>query len=200
MNELNLEARLMEWMHTAVSHLIDTTLQRGHAAWCDQDYDFVCPSNTNYPFQWFCDSCFHAIVLSHLDPVRAESELTSLLANQQPSGLVPHVAFWQREAFEERLGDYSIAYRPPYFSDCMQPPLLAEAVAAVAARGRGEPFLREVLPAVRRYFDWLHDVRAPDDDGLVALLQAAQTGPDRAPKFHGYLRGPRGKPPVCDPA
>ena len=187
MNELNLEAARVERMRVAVTNLYASNRQRGHATWCDQDYDFVCPSKTTYPFQWFWDSCFHAIVLSHLDPVRAESELTSLLANQQPSGLVPHVAFWQREAFEERLGDYSIAYSTPYFSDCMQPPLLAEAVAAVAARGRGEPFLREVLPAVRRYFDWLHDVRDPDDDGLVAVLQADETGLDESPKFDDYL-------------
>jgi glycogen debranching enzyme len=187
MNKQNEEAARLETMRAAVSDLYDRNRQRGHAAWCDRDYDFVCPSMTTYPFQWFWDSCFHAIVLSHLDPVRAESELTCLLANQQPDGLIPHVTFWQREAFEERLADYSIAYRTPYFSDCMQPPLLAEAIAAVAARGRGEAFLREVLPAARRYFDWLHDVRDPDDDGLVAVLQADETGLDESPKFDDYL-------------
>src|SRR2546428_12761528 len=168
MNELNLEAARVERMRAAVSNLYGTNRQRGHAAWCDQDYDFVCPSKTNYPFQWFWDSCFHAIVLSHLDPVRAESELTSLLANQQPNGLVPHVAFWQREAFEERLGDYSIAYSTPYFSDCMQPPLLAEAAPARAARGRGAPLLRGGLAGGRRHFDSLRDVRAPAHGGAVA--------------------------------
>ena len=98
-----------------------------------------------------------------------------------------HVIFWQREAYKDRPADYSIAYRTPYLSDCIQPPLLAEAVAAVAARGRGEAFLREVLPAVRRYFDWLHDVRDPDDDGLIAVLQADETGLDESPKFDEYL-------------
>ena len=182
-----LEADRVHRMRAAVTNLYASNRQRGYAAWCDRDYDFVCPSMTTYPFQWFWDSCFHAIVLSHLDPVRAESELLSLLANQQPDGLVPHVTFWQGETFEERLADYSIAHRTPYFSDCMQPPLLAEAVAAVAARGRGEPFLRQVLPAVRRYFDWLRDVRDPDNDGLVAVLQADETGLDESPKFDDYL-------------
>jgi glycogen debranching enzyme len=187
MNEENQDAIRLERMRTAVSSLYARNRQRGYAAWCDRDYDFVCPSKTTYPFQWFWDSCFHAIVLSHLDSVRAESELTSLLANQQPDGLVPHVIFWQREAFEERLAAYSIAYRTPYFSDCMQPPVLAEAIAAVAARGRRETFLREVLPAARRYFDWLHTVRDPDGDGLVAVLQADETGLDESPKFDEYL-------------
>jgi glycogen debranching enzyme len=177
----------LQRMREAVSGLYARNRQRGHADWCGRDFDFVCPSKTTYPFQWFWDSCFHAIVLSHLDTERAESELTSLLANQQPDGLVPHVTFWQREAFEERLADYSIAYRTPYFSDCMQPPALAEAIAAVAARGRGEPFLSEVLPAARRYFDWLLNVRDPDRDGLIAVLQADETGLDESPKFDDYL-------------
>ena len=180
-------AERLEKMRAAVRDLYDRNRQRGHAPWCDKDYDFVCPSKTTYPFQWFWDSCFHSIVLSHIDPERGESELRSLLSNQQPDGLIPHVTFWQREAFEVRLADYNIAYRTPYFSDCMQPPVLAEAIAAVAARGRGVPFLREVLPAARRYFDWLHDVRDPDDDGLIAVLQADETGLDESPKFDEYL-------------
>jgi glycogen debranching enzyme len=187
MSERDPEADRLEAMRTAVRGVYDRNRQRGHAAWCDRDYDFVCPSAVTYPFQWFWDSCFHAIVLSHLDPVRAESELTSLLANQWPDGLISHVTFWQREVYEERLADYSIAYRTPYLSDCMQPPLLAEAVAAVAARGRGEAFLREVLPDVRRYFDWLRDVRDPDRDGLIAVIQADETGLDESPKFDAYL-------------
>jgi len=109
MNEQNEQAGRLERMREAVSDLYARNRQRGHAAWCDRDFDFVCPSKTTYPFQWFWDSCFHAIVLSHLDPVRAESELTSLLANQQPDGLVPHVTFWQREEFEVRLAGCPLA-------------------------------------------------------------------------------------------
>lgn len=187
MSHATLDAARLERMRAAVRALYERNRQRGHAAWCDRDYDFVSPSGTTYPFQWFWDSCFHAIVLSHLDPVRAESEIASLLANQQPDGFVAHVTFWQREAYEDRLARYSIAYRTPYLSDCIQPPVLAEAVAAVAARGRGDAYLREVLPAVQRAFDWLRDVRDPDGDGLIAVLQADETGLDQSPKFDAYL-------------
>jgi glycogen debranching enzyme len=164
--------------------------QQGTAPWCGLEYDFVCPSTGTYPFQWFWDSCFHAIVLSHLDIERAKSEITSLLANQQPDGLVSHVTFWQRERYEEMLSTYAIAYRTPYLSDCMQPPLLAEAVMAVAGRGAGLGFIRQVLPAVRRYYDWLDRVRDPDQDGLIAVLQADETGLDHTPKFDEYLGVP----------
>src|SRR5450759_3231587 len=120
MTEPNAEAVRLERMRAAVRALYAGNRQRGHAAWCDRDYDFVCPSGTTYPFQWFWDSCFHAIVLSHLDPVRAESELTNLLANQQPDGFIAHVTFWQRELHLDRLPDYNIAYRTPYLSDEIQ--------------------------------------------------------------------------------
>jgi hypothetical protein len=160
--------------------LYERNRQRGRAAWCGLDYDFVCPSASTYPFQWFWDSCFHAVVLAHIDVERARGELVSLLANQQQDGFVAHVTFWQRERYEKLLSTYDIAYRTPHLSDCMQPPLLAEAIAAVAANGGR---IDDLVPKAVRYYDWLHAVRDPDDDGLVAVLQADETGLDQCPKF-----------------
>ena len=176
-----------ERMRESVRALYDRNRQRGHAAWCGYDYDFVCPSMGTYPFQWFWDSCFHTVALSHVDPERARSEVRSLLKNQQPDGFVAHVTFWQREAFEEMLKTYSIAYRTPYLSDCIQPPVLAEAVQAAARGAGGRAFLDEVLPKVRRYFDWLDRVRDPDRDGLIATLQPDESGLDHTPKYDAYL-------------
>ena len=176
-----------ERMRESVRALYDRNRQRGHAAWCGYDYDFVCPSMGTYPFQWFWDSCFHTVALSHVDPERARSEERSLLRNQQPDGFVAHVTFWQREAFEEMLKTYSIAYRTPYLSDCIQPPVLAEAVQAAARGAGGRAFLDEVLPKVRRYFDWLDRVRDPDRDGLIATLQPDESGLDHTPKYDAYL-------------
>ena len=170
-----------------VDALYSRNRQQGTAAWCGLEYDFVCPSTGTYPFQWFWDSCFHAIVLTHIDIQRAAMEIVSLLSNQSPDGLVSHVTFWQRERYEEMLKTYSIAYRTPYLSDCIQPPLLAEAVSAIAHRGAGLDFVRLILPKVRRYYDWLDRVRDPDRDGLIAVLQADETGLDHTPKFDEYL-------------
>ena len=174
-------------MKAAVGVLYERNRQRGRAEWCGHEYDFVCPSTGTYPFQWFWDSCFHTVALAHLDPARARSEVRSLLRNAQPDGFVAHVTFWQREAYEEMLKTYSIAYRTPYLSDCIQPPVLAEAVAAAAQGDGGDAFLAEILPAVRRYFDWLHRVRDPDRDGLIATLQPDESGLDHTPKYDAYL-------------
>jgi hypothetical protein len=174
-------------MTEAVRSLYVRNRQQGVAPWCGLAYDFVCPSMGTYPFQWFWDSCFHAIVLSHFDRERARQEIRSLLANAQPDGFVGHVTFWQRERFEALLATYSIAYRTPYLSDCIQPPVLAEAVAAAADGPGGEAFLAEVLPRVRRYYEWLDANRDPDRDGLIATLQPDESGLDHTPKYDAYL-------------
>ncbi len=174
-------------MTERVKALYDRNRQKGIAPWCGHDYDFVCPSTGTYPFQWFWDSCFHAIVLARYDMERARSEIRSLLKNQPDDGFVGHVTFWQREAFEEMLKEYSIAYRTPYLSDCIQPPLLAEALFAITRGEGGRAVLDELLPKVRRYYDWLDRMRDPDRDGLIAILQPDESGLDHIPKYDGYL-------------
>lgn len=176
-----------ERMRSLVEGLYQRNRQQGVAAWCGKAYDFVCPSSGTYPFQWFWDSCFHAVALSHLDVRRARSEVRGLLANQQPDGFIGHVTFWQRERYEEMLATYSIAYRTPYLSDCIQPPVLAEAAQAAAKGEGGKEFLLEVVPRLRRYFDWVDQARDPDQDGLIATLQPDESGLDHTPKYDGYL-------------
>lgn len=165
--------------------VLDRDRQQGVADWSGEAYDFVCPSHITYPFQWFWDSCFHAIALSHVDPTRARSEVAGLLTNQADDGSIPHVILWQRDRYEAAVHTYAIAFRSRWLSDQMQPPLLAEAVRAVA--GLDDAYLIEVLPAVQRYYDWCDRVRDPDDDGLIAVLQADETGLDHSPKFDDYL-------------
>ncbi len=185
---LNPATARIDSLRFQVERLYDANRQVGTASWCGHDYDFVCPSTGTYPFQWFWDSCFHAIVLSRFDVRRAEVELQSLMRNQQPDGFVAHVTFWQREKYEALLKNYCILYRTPYLSDCIQPPVLAHAFDAVAQRGGSAAFVSEMLPKVCAYFDWLDQVRDPDQDGLIAVLLPDETGLDHTPKFdHYYL-------------
>ena len=184
-----------------------TNRQVGHADWCGFDFDFTCPSMGTYPFQWFWDSCFHAIALSHTDVAMAEAELFSLLLNQHSDGFISHVTFWQRDIYEELVETYDIAFRNRYLSDEMQPPLLAEAVQAVALRGRSTAFLNEILPSVDSFYSWLHEVRNPYGDGLIRVVQPDETGLDHSPIWDEILgiedeeheSWVRGWHSICDP-
>jgi len=87
----------LERMREAVRSLYDRNRQRGTAPWCGRDYDFVCPSMGTYPFQWFWDSCFHAIALLSVDPELAKRELRCLLQGAQPDGFLPHMLLWEKK-------------------------------------------------------------------------------------------------------
>lgn len=197
----------VKWLRDEVTAIHERNRQRGYAAWCNMDFDFSCPSSVTYPFQWFWDSCFHAIALSHVDINKAEAELVSLLKNQHNDGFVSHVTFWQRDAFEEMVSTYAIAFRSKYLSDEMQPPLLAEAVAAVALHGRGIEFISEILPSVKHFYDWLDNVRNPYGDGLIRVVQPDETGLDHSPLWDELMNinneeqasWDRGWHSICDP-
>jgi hypothetical protein len=97
----------LHWLKSVVTDIHIKNRQRGHATWSGHDFDFTCPSSVTYPFQWFWDSCFHAIALSHIDLAKAEAEIKSLLKNQHEDGFVSHVTFWQRDSFEEMVSTYA---------------------------------------------------------------------------------------------
>jgi hypothetical protein len=172
-------------LRSAVIELYRVNRRHGRAGWSDTEYEYTCPSPGLYPHQWFWDSCFHAIVLSRFDVPRAEAELETLLASQQPDGFIPHVTYWAGR--KDSGASYRAMAGSPHTSHSMQPPVLAEAVAAVAVRGRGMPFLRDVVPRVRSFYEWCDRVRDPDHDGLIAILEPHESGTDQAPQFDTYL-------------
>ncbi len=176
------------WLKKIAIEIHTKNRQVGYADWCNETFDFTCPSSVTYPFQWFWDSCFHAITLSHFDIPKAEAELKSLLKNQHEDGFISHVTFWQRDTYDEIVANYKIAFRNRYLSDEMQPPLLAEAVAAVASRGRGTSFIEEVIEDLCKFYDWLHSTRNPFSDGLVRVVQPDETGLDHSPVWDELLQ------------
>lgn len=149
-----------------------------------QAYSYVCPALGHYPWQWFWDSCFHAIALSNIDLELAKSELRSLMASQQEDGFIPHVTYWGRRfvinlasVWQTRI---SLA---PKCTALMQPPVLAQAVLRVAERSQDRDFLQQSLDKVKRYYLWLHDFRDPDADGLVSVISPYETGMDNLPAY-----------------
>ena len=153
-------------------------------------FRFTVPSMRPYPFQWFWDSCFHAIVWARFDPGRAADELRGLLAVQEPDGLIPHVVFWkdhlvsrlQWHHLESRTAGRVPFYRKPHTTAQVQPPVLAQAVERVVDAG-ADGFLAEALPHLERYYGYLAALRDPDGDGLVSIVSQFESGLDFSPVY-----------------
>ena len=69
------------------------------ASWAEGErdgvpYAYTRPSPARYPWQWYWDSCFAAIVWRRFDPSRSRAELETLLRACRPDGFVGHVIFW----------------------------------------------------------------------------------------------------------
>ena len=159
-------------------------LKKGHDGRFKREYSYVCPSLKSYPWQWFWDSCFHAIALSNLDVNLAKSELRNLMSVQAGDGFIPHVIHWGAGwavAFWG-YGQSKFSWRPKHTA-LVQPPVLAQAVRCVAERSQDEKFLLDCLDGVKRYYLWLRDNRDPDADGLISVITPYETGMDQLPAY-----------------
>jgi hypothetical protein len=157
-------------------------------------FRFTVPSVRDYPFQWFWDSCFHAIVWSRFDAERAADELRGLFANQEPDGLIPHVVFWKGDLvsrlqwhhLESRTRGRVPFHRTPHTTAQMQPPVIAQAVERVVDAG-ADGFLDEALPHLERYYRYLAALRDPDRDGLISIVSQFESGLDFSPAYDASI-------------
>ncbi len=152
-------------------------------------YGYAKPSPGRYPWQWFWDSCFHAIALSKLDVDMAKQELRSLLMPQRDDGFVGHITFWghagalvsavagQSRPFEWRRRNTGM----------IQPPVLAQALLSVWETSDDYEFLVEMLPMVKRYYQWLAHERTDGNDDLIWIVSPYEAGLDNCPAFDAEL-------------
>ena len=152
-------------------------------------YHYVQPSPGRYKWQWFWDSCFHAIALARIDPDAATRELDSLLAHQRADGFIGHIMFWGRFgriasalSFQSRRSEWHRAH-----TAYIQPPLLAQALMAVWRATGDLDLLRKRLPKVNAYYRWLRLNRDVRRDGLIGVISPYETGLDNSPAFDRAL-------------
>ncbi len=141
------------------------------------------PAPMTYEQQWLWDSCFHAVVNTHLDPSLAQDEIEALLAHQltdgPDEGMVPHMTYW------DGLGATLWGHEDR--STITQPPVIAYAVERVYAATGDLAFVARVYPALQAYHAWWQRRRDPDGDGLVSLIHPWETGWDAAPAWDGPM-------------
>jgi hypothetical protein len=160
-------------LQTRCRAVLDASWREGRQH--DREYGFTAPSPGRYPWQWYWDSCFIAIVRSRWDPEHAERELRSLLTASQ-DGFIGHVVFWGRPLNLERLIRYNVARRSDPMTRTIQPPLLAWAWSLAVGDPAAEPGIAE-------HHAWLQHHRDLDGDGLLWLIQPDESGLDASPKY-----------------
>jgi hypothetical protein len=139
-------------------------------------YGYSRPSPGHYPWQWYWDSCFHAIVWRRFDRARAESELRSLLAGGSEDGFIGHTIFWHGHVDWQRRWTYNVSSRKARNTSTIQPPLLAWAWRIAV----GDPAAE---PRIAAHHRWLEANRDLDGDGLLWIVQPDESGLDSSPKF-----------------
>ena len=180
---------------------------RARAPGAATTYDFVCPSMGTYPFQWFWDSCFHAVALAHFDPERARTEVRSLLKNAAARRLRGPRHLLAARGLRGDAED--VLHRLPHAVPQRLHPAAGAGGGGGRRRRRGEGggrFLDEVLPKVRRYFDWLRprarsrSRRAHRHPAAGRVRPRPHPEVRRVPRDHGHRSrglhgglGPRGR-------
>ena len=140
------------------------------------EYGYSRPSPKHYPWQWYWDSCFHAIVWRRFDPGRAERELRTLLAGGSEEGFIGHTIFWHGHVDWQRRWAYNVTSRTARNTSTIQPPLLAWAWRIAV----GDP---SAEPRIGAHHRWLEANRDLDGDGLLWIVQPDESGLDSSPKF-----------------
>jgi hypothetical protein len=164
----------------AVAALCEQTLsgnwREGVRAADGVPFAYTRPSPGHYPWQWYWDSCFTAIVWRRFDPGRARRELESLLAAARPDGFIGHTIFWDTPLTGVRRYTYNVLSPTAPMTASIQPPLLAWAWRIAV----GDP---AAVPGIARQIDWLADHRDLDGDGLIWIVQPDESGLDASPQF-----------------
>lgn len=139
-------------------------------------YSYTRPSPSRYPWQWYWDSCFAAIIWRHIEPERSRTELETLMRAMRPDGFVGHVVFWDQPISLGRLLYYNVDSRSSEMTGTIQPPLLAWAWKLAV----GDP-ARE--PGIASHHEWLRANRDLEGDGLLWLIQPDESGLDSSPRY-----------------
>jgi hypothetical protein len=156
-------------------------LEPGRGGRAGTPFAYTCPSPSHYPWQWFWDSCFTAIVWRRFDPGRSRRELETLLAAQREDGFIGHTIFWNTPLRGLRRHTYNVLSPGDPMTASIQPPLLAWAWRIAV----GDP---AQVPAIGAHHDWLERNRTLGDDGLLWIVQPDESGLDSSPQFDPVWR------------
>ncbi|MER7676146.1 hypothetical protein [Streptomyces sp. NPDC096934] len=160
------------------------------------------PSRGLYPHQWSWDSAFIAIGLRHVRPLRAQTELETLLGAQWGDGRIPHIVFspsvpldayfpspdfWRSSTAGRAAG----APRTVQTSGIVQPPVHALAAWLVhqadPGLSRARDFLPRAYPRLAAWHRYLLHRRDLGGGGLASVVHPWEQGMDNSPCWDAPL-------------
>lgn len=154
---------------------------------------YTIPSGRLYPFQWNWDSGFIALGLGYYRPERAMQEIRSLFLGQWDNGLLPHIVFHRPNSnyFPGpdvwKTAGLPGAAQGVLTSGITQPPVFGfilermDPILSATAGPAWDEFLREMLPKVLRFHEYLYTHRDPRGEGLVCIQHNWESGTDNSP-------------------
>ncbi|WP_343716747.1 hypothetical protein [Inquilinus sp.] len=115
------------------------------------------------------ESCLAALGFAGFDEARAWTEIETLLAGQQPDGMVPHIL-----AHDGRTVAPALTH----------PPLATCAIRQLFERfgvQRSRPRLQVLAPKLLDWHRWFAAARDPEGTGLAAIVDPRESGLDDSP-------------------
>lgn len=147
-------------------------------------YQYTVPSPKSYPYQWFWDSCFHAIVFTYFDTEDAKREILSLFTHQFENGMIPHMIYWDKKT----PYDFPVVeWGKEDTSTITQPPMLAYSIYRVYQKDQDKEFLKLTYPNTKRFYEYLLKERDPGEKHLVGIVNPDESGEDDSSRFDAPL-------------
>lgn len=186
-----------EEIRSAARGIVVSNTHEGYSERFQTRYCYIQPSPSTYPYQYFWDTCLHVFTLTALgEHELAKENMRSLFAIQDDDGFVGHMLYWERvrpakwtDIFQSRP---SRDLFRPHMSALIQPPLVAQTIERIHYGTDDREFLGEMVPKLKRYFDWLADNRDFDGDGLLSIITTFESGMDWKPTFDQVVDFPHG--------
>jgi glycogen debranching enzyme len=119
--------------------------------------------------------------------------------NQDDNGFIGNIVYW-KHIFPARFTDFFqmkfksiFKIRAPHMSRIVQPPMLAQTVWKIYEKTKDLDFVREMLPKLKKYYNWLADNRDFDGDNLLNIITTFESGMDWKPTFDPVVNFKRRK-------
>lgn len=174
----------MESIREKAYKVILSNLKRGYSKRLKRDYFYISPDNIHY-HQWFWDSCFNMIVMTHFNVQYAINELETLLSVQAENGFIPHIIFWKY-----RVIDYfnlwwkkEISKTGKFFTAEIQPPVIALSLYRIYKKTKDKDLIKKFIYKIEKFYNYLERERDNDKDNLVSIITPMESGMDLLPQY-----------------